>query len=179
MEATLLLKTARRRAGLTQRELARRTGMPQSSIARIETGHTDPRVETLSRLLAGCGETVTVGAASAPEGLAALGMSDRAQRYLPEITRRIVDRFDPERLILFGSQVTGRARPDSDIDLLVVFDRLEDRSGMRIAIRRTLSDLPIDKDLFVVSREEAVRRGAVVGSIVSQALREGVVLHGG
>ena len=105
-------------------------------------------------------------------------MSDRAQRYLPEITRRIVEGFHPERVILFGSQVRGRARPDSDVDLLIVFDRLEDRSATRIAIRRTLSDLPIDKDLFVVSHDEVVRRGAVVGSIVGQALREGVVLHG-
>jgi len=65
-----------------------------------------------------------------------------------------------------------------DVDLLIVFDRLEDRSATRIAIRRMLSDLPIDKDLFVVSHDEVVRRGAVVGSIVGQALREGVVLHG-
>jgi len=41
-----------------------------------------------------------------------------------------------------------------------------------------LSDLPIDKDLVVCSRDDAIRRGAVVGSIVGQALREGVVLYG-
>jgi len=152
--------------------------MPQTSIARIETGHTDPRLGTLARLLAGCGETATTGAVGTPDGLAALGMSDRAERYLAEMTRRIVEGFRPERVVLFGSQVRGKARPDSDVDLLVIFDRLDDRRATRIAIRQVLSDLPIDKDLVVCSRDEAIRRGAVIGSIVGQALREGVVLYG-
>ena len=178
MKAAALLKMARKRAGLTQRELAQRTGLPQTSIARIETGRTDPRLGTLARLLAGCGETATIGAAGTPGGLAALGLSDRAERYLAEMTRRIVEGFGPERLVLFGSQVRGRARPDSDVDLLVIFDRLDDRRATRIAIRQVLSDLPIDKDLVVCSRDETIRRGAVIGSIVGQALREGVVLYG-
>ena len=42
---------ARRRAGLTQRELAGRTGIPQPSISRIERGRVSPSVDTLDRLL--------------------------------------------------------------------------------------------------------------------------------
>ncbi len=43
------------RAGLTQRALAERAGLPQSTVARIETGRTDPSVTLLSRLLRPCG----------------------------------------------------------------------------------------------------------------------------
>jgi hypothetical protein len=50
-----MVRHARRRAGLTQRGLAARSGIPQETIARIERGRTDPRVGTLDRLLAGCG----------------------------------------------------------------------------------------------------------------------------
>lgn len=50
------LRQARRRAGLTQRELAERTGVPQATIGRIEAGSVDPRVGTLDRLLRACGE---------------------------------------------------------------------------------------------------------------------------
>ena len=50
-----MLRDARNRAGLTQRALARETGIPQETIARIERGRADPRVATLDRLLAGCG----------------------------------------------------------------------------------------------------------------------------
>src|SRR5258705_12071653 len=50
-----LLRTARDRAGLTQRELARRSGTSQSVVARIENGQTDPSTGTLARLLGGAG----------------------------------------------------------------------------------------------------------------------------
>lgn len=46
---------ARRSAGLTQRELAARSGVPQPTIARIETGRQMPRADTLDRLLRACG----------------------------------------------------------------------------------------------------------------------------
>jgi len=50
--AAALLRQARTRAGLSQRELARRAGTAQSVIARIERGQTSPTWETLQRLLA-------------------------------------------------------------------------------------------------------------------------------
>ena len=60
MQAARILAGARRRAGLTQRELAVRSGVPGSTIARIETGSVDPRFGTLQRLLESCGETLAV-----------------------------------------------------------------------------------------------------------------------
>ena len=50
-----MLRHARRRAGLTQRQLAAKVRIPQETIARIEAGRADPRVGTLDRLLEGCG----------------------------------------------------------------------------------------------------------------------------
>ncbi len=49
-----MVRHARKRAGLTQRALAAKSGIPQETIARIERGRTDPRVGTLDRLLEGC-----------------------------------------------------------------------------------------------------------------------------
>jgi len=49
-----MVRYARRRAGLTQRQLAEKAGIPQETIARIETGRSDPRVQTLDRLLEAC-----------------------------------------------------------------------------------------------------------------------------
>ncbi len=51
----LLLRDARVRAGLTQRELAQRAGTSQSVVARIELGRSDPSTATLTRLLAAAG----------------------------------------------------------------------------------------------------------------------------
>lgn len=50
-----LLRAARQRAGLTQRELARCAGTSQSVVARIEQDRTDPGTATLARLLAAAG----------------------------------------------------------------------------------------------------------------------------
>lgn len=55
MNVSRLIRHARRRAGLTQRELAAASGVPQSTIARIELGRLVPRVDTLDRLLRAMG----------------------------------------------------------------------------------------------------------------------------
>lgn len=55
MSAAAHLSYARRKAGLSQRELGRRAGVTQASISRIEEDKTSPRFETLERLLAACG----------------------------------------------------------------------------------------------------------------------------
>ena len=52
------LRLARRRRGLTQRQLAASSGVPQSAIARIESGSVTPRIDSLERLLRFCGETL-------------------------------------------------------------------------------------------------------------------------
>ena len=49
-----MVREARQRAKLTQRQLAAKSGIPQETIARIERGRSDPRVTTLDRLLEAC-----------------------------------------------------------------------------------------------------------------------------
>jgi len=50
-----LVREARRRARLTQRELADRAGTTQSSIARLESGRTRPAFDDVLRLVRLCG----------------------------------------------------------------------------------------------------------------------------
>jgi predicted transcriptional regulator len=58
MDAATTLRNARRAAGLSQRELARRADVAQPAVARIESGAVIPRVDTLERLLRACGHTL-------------------------------------------------------------------------------------------------------------------------
>jgi transcriptional regulator with XRE-family HTH domain len=55
MHSADLLKEARRRAGLTQAELAERSGRPQSTIARWESGRVQPSLESLRDAIRACG----------------------------------------------------------------------------------------------------------------------------
>ncbi len=50
-----VLRDARRRAGLSQQELADRTGLAQPTVSHIERGTSDVRLETLFRVLATLG----------------------------------------------------------------------------------------------------------------------------
>ena len=56
MKSGTILREARRAAGLSQRELARRAGVAQPVLSRIERDHSSPRFETLDRLLRECGK---------------------------------------------------------------------------------------------------------------------------
>ena len=58
MTAGALLRHARDRAGLTQRELAKKAHTAQSVVARIELGETSPSWDTLVRLIRATGHTV-------------------------------------------------------------------------------------------------------------------------
>lgn len=59
MVSALLLREARKRASLTQAQLAQRLGVPQSQIARWESGRAAPSFERLAIVVAACGLDVT------------------------------------------------------------------------------------------------------------------------
>lgn len=55
MRGSQFVREARRRAGLSQADLAARVGTTQSAIARVESGRTSPSLEYLTRLVRACG----------------------------------------------------------------------------------------------------------------------------
>jgi len=95
---------------------------------------------------------------------------------LSEAVERIARQFAPLRIILFGSRARGQARPDSDLDLLVVLPRVENKRQMAVRIGNALSDLPMSKDIIVTTPEEIAERGDIVGRVLRPALREGKVV---
>jgi uncharacterized protein len=100
-----------------------------------------------------------------------------AAELLPTMLDRIVRRFQPLRIILFGSQARGQAGPASDIDLLVVLSEVANKRQVAVEIRRLLADLPVGKDIIVTTQEEITRRGDWIGGVLRPAVREGKVLY--
>ena len=90
---------------------------------------------------------------------------------------RIVGRFQPSQVVLFGSHARGTASEWSDVDLLVILPNVSDKRDAAINIRRILGDLPVCKDIVVATPEEIARRGHLTGTVLRSALREGKVIY--
>ena len=98
-------------------------------------------------------------------------------RQIRQMVRRIVDEFDPERVILFASHARGDARHDSDVDLLVVMSVTGSRRDKADEIGVKLHDFAVAKDIVVVSPEDFNWRRHVTGTIEWPAAREGKTLY--
>lgn len=101
------------------------------------------------------------------------------EEWLPSVVERVVERFDPLKVIVFGSLARGEPNYDSDVDLLVVFDdvELENKRDLTVDIRRVLADIPVPVDVVVTDVDEIQRRGHIVGTVLRPALREGTVAY--
>ena len=101
------------------------------------------------------------------------------EEWVPEAVERVVEHFDPLKVILFGSLARDEANYHSDIDLLVVFSEVEreDKHALTVEILRVLADLPAPKNVVVTDLDEIKRRGDLVGTDLRPALREGKVLY--
>ena len=91
--------------------------------------------------------------------------------------QRIVSRFAPQRIVLFGSRARGETGRDSDIDLLVVVPETADKHRVAVAIRRELRDLPASKDIVVATPAEIERRRDISGTVLHEALQTGTVVY--
>ena len=97
---------------------------------------------------------------------------------LREVTRRLVEQFQPEQIILFGSQVWGKPTAGSDIDLMVVVTQSNLSDYERSVLgHRCLRGLDIAKDVVVKTRAEFDLFRDVRASLECAIARRGKVLY--
>ena len=100
------------------------------------------------------------------------------QQAIEEMVRRIVARFSPDKIILFGSHARGEEGPESDIDFLVLFPEVEsprERAAELYAALAGCSSTP--KDIVVSTTARFERYRHVVNTVYWPASREGRVLY--
>ena len=96
---------------------------------------------------------------------------------LEQITRRIVEGFHPQRLILFGSRARGDERRDSDVDLLIVAPSDQPRWQRVVPVYRALAGLGVPKDIVWWTPEEIAEWQGVKTHFINTVLRERIVLY--
>jgi predicted nucleotidyltransferase len=90
---------------------------------------------------------------------------------------RVVERFRPTRVVLFGSHARGEASADSDVDLLIVMPLAGGRLATAVEIRKVLRGFGVAKDVVLLTPEEYERKRRIPGTIAWPAEHEGIVLH--
>ena len=101
------------------------------------------------------------------------GDDEIVQTAIGDMASRIVECFQPHRIMLFSSQARGTPNYHSDVDLLVVMENGTDKRHTALEIRRAVMDSPVAKDIVVTTPDEIERRGNLVGTVLRAALRRG------
>jgi predicted nucleotidyltransferase len=92
------------------------------------------------------------------------------ERFKNEALPKIVENFKPERIILFGSRIHGKAREDSDIDVIIVsktFSNIPSFDRMPLVLKTI--KFPKHIDFFCYTQEE-FERISESSSIIMDAL---------
>ncbi|MCX6641571.1 MAG: nucleotidyltransferase domain-containing protein [bacterium] len=101
----------------------------------------------------------------------------KAQQIIDQMVAKISAKFDPEKIILFGSYARGDQTADSDVDLLVIMSFVESHYQKIAEIYGELGAMGISKDILVITPEEVQEFGDVIGTTLRSALREGKVMY--
>lgn len=99
------------------------------------------------------------------------------ESLLQEITECIVSRFEPEKIILFGSQAVGEAHSESDIDLLVIMETDGTPIERVVAVKRDCRPRFVAMDVLVKTPEEVSTQLERGSFFLQQILTEGRTLY--
>ncbi len=96
---------------------------------------------------------------------------------LRRLTRSIVEAFHPQKIILFGSRANGRARPDSDVDILVIMDSKKPAGRRAADIYRRLGWRRFPLDVLVFTPGEIARKMSGFDPFLEDFMKNGRVLY--
>ncbi|MFH1023551.1 MAG: nucleotidyltransferase domain-containing protein [Planctomycetota bacterium] len=102
-------------------------------------------------------------------------MGDR--RLLKQITSRIVERFHPRRVLLFGSRARGDAGAGSDFDLFIEMESDKKPPERAVEIDSLFGLRKWAMDVVVYTPAEVARLRNVRGTLLSVIEAEGEVLY--
>ncbi len=96
---------------------------------------------------------------------------------IEDITARIVESYDPDRIILFGSRAQGAAAEEGDVDLLILKDTTDRPLDRRMAVERLLIDRMLPVDLFVYTPAEIRYLYSIGSPFIEDIMETGRLLY--
>jgi predicted nucleotidyltransferase len=94
-----------------------------------------------------------------------------------QLTAKIVELEQPERIILFGSYARGTPTEDCDVDLLVISQSMLPRREREVRLTRQLFGSGVPYDLLVLTPKEVEERLQRKGPFMREILASGQVVY--
>ncbi len=94
-----------------------------------------------------------------------------------EIVNRIASKFNPDKIILFGSYANGTENEDSDIDLLIIQDSDLSPQKRGFDIRKSLIGLMMPFDILIYTKSEFESEIMNSSSFINTAIKNSKVLY--
>jgi predicted nucleotidyltransferase len=99
-------------------------------------------------------------------------------REIENITNQIIEKYKPEKIILFGSAAKGELKPDSDVDFLIVKRETPHYGADRMRELSRLIERNVPIDFLIYRPEEFDKRLEMGDPFLRTVLKEGRVLYG-
>ena len=96
---------------------------------------------------------------------------------IQQMVQIIVDGWDPEQIILFGSRARGDYHEHSDVDLVVIFNEATGRADLARQIKNKIACTGKTTDIIISTPPDMLRRATVVGTVERAAISDGRTLH--
>jgi len=100
------------------------------------------------------------------------------EKEINNITAQIIEKYKPDKIILFGSAARGEFRRDSDADFLIIKKDTPFYGAERIRELSRLIERNIPLDLLVYRPEEFEKRLEMGDPFLKAIMKEGKVLYG-
>ena len=98
------------------------------------------------------------------------------QKAIDQVVQQIVEKFKPQKIILFGSYARGKPRPESDVDILVVMDTPLKEVQQAIQICQQI-EYRFGLDLIVHTPKHLAERVKMGDWFLRDILEEGKTLY--
>jgi predicted nucleotidyltransferase len=100
------------------------------------------------------------------------------EKEIESITAQIIEKYKPEKIILFGSASRGEFTSDSDVDFLIIKNDTPVYGADRIRELSRLIDRNVAVDFLIYRREEFEKRLNMGDPFLKAILKEGRILYG-
>ncbi len=105
-------------------------------------------------------------------------MKVNIEKEIESITAQIIQKYKPDRIILFGSAASGNPTSDSDADFLIIKEDTPYYGAERIRELSRLITRDIAVDFLVYRRDEFEKRIKMGDPFLKTIIKEGKVLYG-